>query len=116
MRKMERNESIAGWKASVAVLFLTASVASCGLVNNVNSAVNCRDYCDKRYDCDQVEPTDDEVDICVNECRDSIEDTCGNDHQADANAQIGECVDMGCAEFDACMVFDVAPECFRFAN
>ena len=90
--------------------------AGCGLVDNFSSEVNCARYCSKDADCDNVDPTGAETDACIASCRDSIEDNCGNDHQADANDQIGDCVDMACPEFLACMVFEAAPACFGFAN
>ncbi len=84
--------------------------------DDFSSEVTCGAYCDKRFDCEDHEPSSNERDTCVSECRNSIEDDCGNDHQAAANEKIDECVDRGCTEFWACMVFEAAPECFDFVN
>jgi hypothetical protein len=95
---------------------LLVSSAGCGWVNNTSSEINCAAYCSKDYDCDNVEPSSDDTDACVNSCRDSIEDNCGNDYQAEANAQIADCVDLACSEFRTCMVFEAAPACFEFVD
>lgn len=84
--------------------------------NNFDSKNTCEDYCSKKFDCADHNPTGDESDSCVSSCRNSMEDNCGNDNQADANDQINACVDKNCADFGSCMVFEAAPECFGFAN
>jgi hypothetical protein len=84
--------------------------------DNVSSEASCRDYCDKKFDCEDYEQNTNEIDACVNECRDSIEDNCGNNHQADAKDKIDECVDRSCIDFWSCMVFDAAPSCFNFVH
>ena len=76
----------------------------------------CQDYCSKKFDCEDHQPNSDETDGCVNGCRNSIEDNCGNNRQAAANDKIAECVDRGCVDFWACMVFEAAPSCFDFVN
>lgn len=106
---------------ATALLLLGLTSVSCGTVveetyDNIDSRVNCRAYCDKTADCNNEQPSNDETQACITSCRDSIEDECGNEHQADANDQIGECVDMGCTDFRACMVFDLAPECYGFVD
>ena len=112
-----------GWarRSAVAlVLALSAFVgltASCGeTIDNFNSEASCKDYCAKSFDCNNQSPTSGETDTCVGNCRNAIEDNCGNDNQAAANDKINECVDKGCVEFWGCMVFDTAPECFGFVN
>ena len=107
--------------AAVALLFSIGLVGACGTdaedaKNDFDSKVACRDYCDKKFDCLDQDSTSDEYNDCVGDCRDSIEDNCGNDHQAAANDQIEECVDKGCVEFWACMIFDAAPDCFGFVD
>ena len=100
-----------------ALLLVSSLSASCGeQLDDWNSEVACGDYCDKKADCDNSTPTSDETHACIDSCRNSIEDDCGNDHQAAANDRIGECVDKGCVDFWACMVFDAAPECYGFVN
>jgi hypothetical protein len=84
--------------------------------DDFDSSVVCGDFCDKKFDCADTKPSDVEKKACVDKCRNSIEDDCGNDHQEAATEQIAECVDMGCTEFSACMIFDVAPECFGFVE
>ena len=116
MNDTERTGPTLRWMAPIAALLLAAGATGCGVINDFSSEVNCREYCAKDFDCDQHDPTSDETDACVDECRDSIEDTCGNDNQADANDQIGDCVDLSCTEFRACMVFEAAPACFGFAD
>jgi hypothetical protein len=107
--------------ATTALLLIGLSSVSCGgkgeeTFDNIDSRVNCREYCVKKADCNDEQASGDETQVCVDACRDSIEDECGNDHQADANDKIGECVDMACNEFWDCMAFDVAPECFGFVD
>ena len=85
-------------------------------VADINSEAACTNYCEKKFDCEQYDATNSEVDACVSNCRDSIEDNCGNDVQEDANAKIQECVDLSCDDFWPCMVFDDAPECFDFVE
>jgi|GEM_PF-1400098 len=85
-------------------------------IDNFDSHIACGDYCDKKFGCDDQNPTGDENDACVSACRDSIEDNCGNEHQAAANDQIGTCVDKGCADFWACMTFEAYPSCYGFVN
>jgi hypothetical protein len=70
----------------------------------------------KKFDCEDKTPTGDETDTCVSACRGSIEDDCGNEHQADANDKLEECVDKSCTDFWVCMVFETAPECFGFVS
>jgi len=103
---------------AVAALWLTASlIGSCGeAMDNFNSQIACQDYSAKKFDCENRTPTGDETDASVSACRNSIEDNCGNEHQAAANDKIAECVDKGCADFWACMVFEAAPECFGFVS
>lgn len=98
---------------AAAVLALSACKED---VEDFNSAAACTNYCEKKFDCDQYDATNDEVADCVATCRDSIEDYCGNDVQQEANNKIQECVDLSCDDFWACMVFDVAPECFDFVE
>lgn len=106
--------------AATALLLLGFTAVSCGKAeetyDNIDSRVTCRDYCTKKSDCNDERASDDETQDCVDECRDSIEDECGNEHQANANDKIAECVDMSCPEFWDCMVFDAAPECFGFVD
>jgi hypothetical protein len=107
--------------AATALLLLGLSSVSCGgkveqAIDNVDSAVNCYDYCIKKADCNDERPSNEETRACVRACRDSIEDGCGNEHQAAANETIEECIDVDCAEFWDCMVFDPAPECFGFVD
>ena len=84
--------------------------------DNFDSRLTCGDYCAKNFGCATHEPTSDETDTCVSNCRKSIEDNCGNEHQAAANDKVDECIDKGCAEFRVCMVFEAAPGCFGFVN
>lgn len=106
--------------AAVGVLFcLGLMLSSCSTedIDNFNSRVACRHYCDKAFDCLGADPTDGEYLDCVTDCRNSIEKDCGNVHQRAANDQIEECVDRdSCGEFWLCMVFEAAPECFGFVN
>ena len=106
--------------AGAALLLLGVTSISCGkgeeTFDNIDSRVICNDYCTKKADCSDEQATDDEDDACVSACRDALEDECGNEHQANANDKIAECVDMGCGEFWGCMVFDSAPECFGFVD
>ncbi|MCB9726856.1 MAG: hypothetical protein H6744_15000 [Deltaproteobacteria bacterium] len=105
---------------ALATLMLAASLSGPGcdtnteMVDNEKSAVVCADYCAKKFDCEDRTASVDEDEACVAACRDSIEDGCGNDHQAAANARLAECVDKGCTEFWDCLVFAEAPECFNF--
>lgn len=85
-------------------------------IDDQNSEAECNAYCAKSFDCGETEPTTEQTETCVANCRDSIEDNCGNDNQAEANAKIDECVDLACVEFATCMVLDVAPECFDFVD
>jgi hypothetical protein len=106
------------------VLVMGALLLSVGLTgsgcetaaDNFDSRVACRHYCDKEFDCNDDDPTSGEFADCVSDCRESIEDNCGNENQGEANDKIEECVDKSCINFWACMVFDVAPECFGFVD
>jgi len=102
-------------------LFLSLGLMGIGCgaeeaINDFNSKNTCEDYCAKNFECNSVAPTTDETDVCVSDCRASMENDCGNENQDAANDQINECVDKGCAEFWACMVFDAAPECYGFVS
>lgn len=90
--------------------------SGCEVFDDANSQRTCQEYCSKKFDCGNRQPTENETNTCVGSCRNSIEDNCGNDHQAGANEKIGQCTDKSCAEFGACMVFDAAPECFGFVK
>ncbi len=99
------------------VLCAVALSVGCDAVNDFNSMIACQQYCDRNFECNPlVEPTDDRVRICVDNCRDSIEVQCGNENQQAANDHIFDCVEMGCAAFWTCMVFDSAPECYGFVT
>jgi hypothetical protein len=101
---------------AAALLLTTVLTASCEVVDDIGSQVVCADFCDKDASCTESEPSSDERNACIDDCRSSIEDTCGNENQAGANEQLAECVDLGCGEFYTCLVFDAAPECFGFVN
>jgi hypothetical protein len=104
--------------AAVALLFSVGlMLGSCGEeIDDFNSEIQCRDFCAKDFECKSMIPTDDETNVCVNQCRNHIEIQCGNEHQAVANAQIEQCVDMGCVDFFVCMVFDANPQCYGFVG
>jgi hypothetical protein len=112
--------TVAGPAFAAAALLLTIGLMGCEetqeAADDVSSEAICGDYCDKRFDCEDHDPSSDEDEACVNQCRDSIEDNCGNDYQVAANEKMEECVDLGCTEFWACMVFEAAPECFDFVT
>ena len=88
----------------------------CESIDDFDSRTSCSSYCDKNYDCDNRSPTAVELDDCVASCRNAIEDSCGNENQAEANDKIGECVDKSCLDFRLCMTFEAAPECFGFVS
>jgi len=103
--------------ALAAVLLSVGLVGSaCEAMDDFDSRLACQDYCAKKFDCENHDPTGDESDGCVAACRNSIEDNCGNENQGAANDKLEECVDQGCLEFWGCMVFDAAPECFGFVS
>ena len=103
--------------ATVALLFSIGLMGSCGEgMDDSDSQDACEDYCVKKFDCEEYNPTSDESTACINDCVNSIEDNCGNDRQGAANDKIDECVDKSCADFYACMVFTPAPACFDFVN
>jgi hypothetical protein len=103
--------------AAGALLLSVGLMGSCGeALDDFNSRIACEGYCAKKFDCDNHTPTGAETDTCVSACRDSIEDNCGNEHQAAANDKIDECVDKSCTDFWACMIFEAAPECLGFVN
>lgn len=103
--------------AIITILFSSAlMMSSCEAADNFDSRVACHEYCSKKFDCNDKDPSLSETDDCVDSCRNSIEDNCGNEHQADANDKIGECVDKSCVDFWLCMNFEVAPECFDFVG
>jgi hypothetical protein len=110
------------WVPTFVTIALLLSVglmmASCGTEakDNFDSAVACNHYCDKKFECLNADQSSDEHNACVSECRDSIENQCGNEHQAAANDKIEECVDQNCGSFWVCMVFEAAPECLGFVN
>jgi len=112
--------SVAGPAFAAGALLLTMGLMGCEetqeAADDVSSEVICGYYCDKRFDCEDYDPSSEENDTCVSQCRDSIEDNCGNEYQVAANDQMEECVDLSCTEFWACMVFDPAPECFGFVT
>lgn len=89
-------------------------MASCEKADDINSELTCQTLCTKDFDCADQVPNADETAACVADCRNSIEDDCGNDDQASANTKINECVDLACDEYSTCMVD--APECFGFAS
>jgi hypothetical protein len=102
----------------LAVPFVFISTGGCDntkeAIDNLGSRIQCADYCDKKADCASSEDSSESRDDCISDCRQSIEDNCGNEHQEAANDKIDECVDKNCIEFTACMVFEAAPECFGF--
>lgn len=103
----------------LAALLLMAIGPACDAketYDDFDSEATCQDYCAKHFDCAEQNPSSDDTSVCVTACRDSIEDNCGNDDQAAANDKIGTCVDMACEDFDACMTYDSAPECFGFVD
>lgn len=105
-------------RAGVGLLLLAAlSLSACREKrDDANSEAACTSYCDKKYACNEYEPTDLELDGCISECGTSIANNCGNVAQAEANAIIESCVDLACDDFWPCLVFDEAPECFDFVD
>lgn len=107
------------FKAASAGLLLAAVLVftnGCGAIDDFNSYVACQQYCDKNFQCLGISPDNDQVGECISNCRDSIENHCGDEHQAAANDHILDCVDLGCPGFWTCMVFDSAPECYGFVT
>lgn len=82
-------------------------------IDNIDSRIQCNKYCEKIESCGDESMDKKE---CVDDCRSSIEDECGNENQGAANDKIDECTDKGCTEFYVCMVFEAAPECFGFVD
>ncbi len=105
-----------GFAMITILLAATLIMSSCDAADNFNSRIACRKYCSKSFDCKDQDPSSSETNDCVDSCRDSIENNCGNEHQAAANDQINDCVDKGCVDFWLCMYFEVAPECFGFVS
>lgn len=103
-------------RTSTALLFLGLMASCTEAIDDINSSVTCRSYCTKSFDCNEEDPTTEQDQDCVSACRDSMEDECGNEHQAAANEQVNDCVDLACGEFWTCMVFEAAPECFGFSD
>lgn len=101
---------------SAILLLIGAMSAGCKASDDIDSYFVCKDYCSKKFDCESANPSTDEKNACVDDCRSSIENDCGNDHQAAANDRIAECVDKSCVEFWSCMVFEASPACFGFVN
>lgn len=99
---------------------LTLLWMGCGgieeMKNNFDSRGACQSFCTKRFECESKNSNDSENDICTSSCRNSIENNCGNEHQAAANDKIQECVDKGCVNFTTCMAFSASPSCFGFVN
>lgn len=116
--KPKNGHRIAGSTFAAVALLLAVGLTGpgCDSVDNFNSQVACSHYCSKNFDCQDKTPTGDESSTCIGKCRNSIEDECGNEHQDAANKKIEECVDKGCADFWACMVFDAAPNCYGFVS
>lgn len=83
---------------------------------NYDSKQTCEDYCVKKYDCADVNPTEAQSTSCVNLCRDSIEDNCGNANQDAANDKLDTCNNQTCDQFAQCVVFAEEPGCFGFAD
>jgi hypothetical protein len=112
--------TVAGPAFAAYAILLSVCLTGCEVTqeaaDDVRSEAVCGSYCDKRFDCEDLDPSSGENDACVSECRDSIEDNCGNDYQSAANDKIEECVDLSCDEFWTCMFFDAAPECFDFVR
>ena len=102
------------WRAA-AVLAVAAGLGATGC-DDFNSMVACQQYCTRNFECIDVTPSDERYSDCVANCRNSIEDRCGDENQAAANDHIFECVDQGCAAFWTCMVFSAAPECYGFVT
>jgi hypothetical protein len=104
----------------LAIPFILLTATGCDdteeAFDNLDSRIQCGNYCDKKTDCESSGSTSESRDVCVSDCRQAIEDDCGNDHQDAANDRIDECVDKSCTEFWTCMVFDLAPECFGFVS
>jgi hypothetical protein len=115
-----------GGNKSIFTLFLLLlstglMIISCGkeaeeAIDNFDSRVACEHYCDRAFECANADPSSEEIGDCISDCRDSIENNCGNEHQAEANDKIEDCVDENCVGFGTCMVFEAAPECFGFVS
>ncbi len=117
MQHLKQNHSALLLMASAAlVLAAGLGVSGCEAADDFNSRIACDHYCAKNFSCQDKSPSSDETSTCISNCRKSIEDNCGNDHQKAANNHIEDCVDKSCAEFWTCMVFDAAPECYGFVS
>ncbi len=102
--------------AVAAVLTFTLAAACTIQKDNLDSRFACTDYCTKKFECSGDNPTGDEKRECVTACRDTIENDCGNEHQAAVNDKMDECKDQSCGQFYTCMVFETAPECLGFVG
>lgn len=102
--------------AALALLPLTACDEAEDVVEDLQAAEACDDYCDKVADCNDEEPTAEDDAACEDRCMDDLRDACGEDDRPAAVEKINECVEMSCGEFAGCLVFDAAPACFGFTQ
>lgn len=86
------------------------------VVEDLQAAEACDDYCDKVADCRDEQMTDAEDAQCEDRCMDTLRDECGTDDRPAAVEKINECVEMACGEFAGCLVLDAAPACFGFVD
>jgi hypothetical protein len=114
---------VGGGLSVVAALLLSVGLFGCEgssvreSIDNIETKhFVCDDYCDKKFGCMNQTPTSEASNTCVKDCSNTIENNCGNEHQAAANDKMGECVDKSCANFLTCLVFESAPECFGFVT
>ena len=103
------------------LLFPVGLISSCGedaeeKIDDYDSHVACEHYCTKKFECANTDPSSDQTSNCISNCRESIENNCGNENQEAANDRIEDCVDQNCIGFWTCMIFEASPECFGFVN
>jgi hypothetical protein len=114
---MKRKTMNRYWLASsMAALMLAGGLAGsgCETQDDNDTYFACQDFCAKKYLCDAYQQTSAETEVCVTECRDTIESGCANKYQAGVNDQINACVLLECGEFSTCMHYQPSPECFDF--
>lgn len=101
---------------AIGALATTACGEAEDAVEEVQALEACDDYCDRKFECADEDPTDEEDDECTNECEDTLNNTCDRENRDQAIETLNDCVDNSCGEFTACLVFEAAPECFDFVD
>lgn len=96
---------ILGLIAALAGALFISTAVSCS-VEEIQTEIDCFEYCRQAAECDG----DVDRDQCEQDCEDTLDD-CMDDERQEAQDRLDECSEESCDEFLTCTI-DAGAQCF----